>query len=291
MGKGGFSCVMCKNISGRNPGIKFFRFSKDREMSKLWVKACNRTRNKTTEELYKNDRICSVHFNENMYLNDLKTRLLPRAISNAIQTTSNFMENPNCDTYIISQESTSGSGQEFYQELENTDELSYGQMELIPTDEKPMISEERNISREEIEELDSSKVLEKQIQTPQKLSYNTPRKNKLKARIRLLQRENKKLKEQLKSALNKSKIKENLQYYCQLTEKILSLSIATFVKEQAKLNQQSIKGRKYSMQFKQFCLSIYFAGPKSYKILRRELILPSLRTLQRSLSPYKYLPD
>ncbi|TGZ52928.1 52 kDa repressor of the inhibitor of the protein kinase, partial [Temnothorax longispinosus] len=45
--------------------------------SRLWLKACNRTINRTTEELYKNYRICSVHFNENMYLNDLKTRLLP----------------------------------------------------------------------------------------------------------------------------------------------------------------------------------------------------------------------
>jgi len=84
---------------------------------------------------------------------------------------------------------------------------------LFVADEKLIISEERNISREEVEELDSSQTLEKKIQTPQKLSYNTPRKNKLKARIRLLQQKNRKLKEQLKSALNKSKIRENLQYY------------------------------------------------------------------------------
>ncbi|KMQ88224.1 thap domain-containing [Lasius niger] len=64
-----------------------------------------------------------------MYLNDLKTRLLPRAIPNATQTTSNVMANPNCDTYIISQEST-GFGQEFHQESKiNTNELLYGQME------------------------------------------------------------------------------------------------------------------------------------------------------------------
>lgn len=57
---------------------------------------------RTTEELYKNYRICSDHFNENMYLNDLKTRLLPAAIPNATQTTSNFLTNPTCDTYVIS---------------------------------------------------------------------------------------------------------------------------------------------------------------------------------------------
>ncbi|XP_024892218.1 uncharacterized protein LOC112467719 isoform X3 [Temnothorax curvispinosus] len=109
------------------------------------------------------------------------------------------------------------------------------------TDGMLILSEERNISREEIKELDFSKVLSKQIQTPQKLSHDTPRKNKLKARIISLQREKRKLKEQLKSALEKTKIKENLEYYCQLTDKFLSPSIAALVKEQAKLNQQSIK--------------------------------------------------
>jgi len=50
---------------------------------------------RTTEELYKNYRIYCVPFNENIYLNDLKTRLLPTAIPNATQT-SNFMINPTC---------------------------------------------------------------------------------------------------------------------------------------------------------------------------------------------------
>ncbi|EZA52882.1 52 kDa repressor of the inhibitor of the protein kinase, partial [Ooceraea biroi] len=89
----------CKNISERNSGIKFFRFPKDPEMSKLWIKVCNRTINRTADELYKNYRICSVHFNENMYLNDIRSRLLPRAIPNAI--TPNVMANN--DTCIIPQ--------------------------------------------------------------------------------------------------------------------------------------------------------------------------------------------
>lgn len=69
--------------------------------SRLWVKACNRIIDRTPEELYKNYRVCSAHFNENMYLNDLKTRLLPQAIP-ILQTTSNST-NTNCDTNIISQ--------------------------------------------------------------------------------------------------------------------------------------------------------------------------------------------
>ncbi|RLU17961.1 hypothetical protein DMN91_010202 [Ooceraea biroi] len=172
-------------------------------MSKLWIKACNRTINRTAEELYKNYRIYSVHFNENMYLNDIKSRLLPRAIPNAI--TPNVMANS--DTCIIPQ------GNE-------------------------MLMTECNTSKEEI---DIVQVVSKEVQMPQTLSHDTPRKNKLKGRIISLQRENRKLKEQLKNSLKKSKIKENLEYYGQLTNKFLSPSIAALVKEQAKLSAQSIK--------------------------------------------------
>lgn len=129
------------------------------------------------------------------------------------------------------------------------------------------------------EEIDILQVVSKEVQTPEMLSHDTPRKNKLKGRIISLQRETRKLKQQLKNALKKSKIKENLEYYCQLSDKFLS-PLAALVKEQAKLSAQSIKGRKYSVQFKQFCLSIYFSGPKSYKVLCKKLILPSPRTLQ-----------
>lgn len=150
-----------------------------------------------------------------------------------------------------------------------------------------MILDEPNTSREEI---NSSKTLNKEIQTSKKLSHDTPRKNKLKGRIISLQREKRKLQEQLKNALKKTKIEDNLEYYCQLTDKLLSPSLAVFVKEQAKLNQQLLKGRKYSIQFKQFCLSIYFTGPKCYKILHKELLLPSPRTLQRSIESLQISP-
>lgn len=44
------------------------------------------------------------------------------------------------------------------------------------------------------------------------------------------------------------------------------------------------------MQFKQFCLNIYFTGPKSYKVLLKERILLSLRTLQRSIESLEMFP-
>ena len=61
-----------------------------------------------------------------------------------------------------------------------------------------IIPDEHNISRREIA---SSKLSSKQIQMPQNLSHNSPRKNRLKSRIISLQRENRILKQQLKNVL------------------------------------------------------------------------------------------
>lgn len=160
-----------------------------------------------------------------MYLNDLKTRLLPKAIPIPIQTLNST--NTNCDTDVISQENT-GSELDFLQESEiNT----YEQMELVESnsvDETMLMTSEDN-SRKEVDPSEILNTISKQVQTPKKLSHNTLRKNKLKKKIISLQRENRKLKEQLKNAMNKGKIKETVEHYYQLTEKYLSSSLAAFV--------------------------------------------------------------
>lgn len=56
--------------------------------SKLWIAACRRTDlfSKTPIELYKNYRVCKVHFTRDMFLNYEQTRLQPHAIPNSILT-------------------------------------------------------------------------------------------------------------------------------------------------------------------------------------------------------------
>lgn len=51
------------------------------------------------------------------------------------------------------------------------------------------------------------------------------------------------------------------------------------------------KGRRYSNDFKTYCLSLYFIGPKLYKKeLVRKLGLPSVRTLARFIQHVKIPP-
>ncbi|EFN80428.1 hypothetical protein EAI_00072, partial [Harpegnathos saltator] len=50
--------------------------------SKLWVEACGRQDliKKTCKELYKNYRVCAIHFSQEMFLNDLRNRLQSYAV-------------------------------------------------------------------------------------------------------------------------------------------------------------------------------------------------------------------
>ncbi|XP_026829979.1 uncharacterized protein LOC105276581 isoform X2 [Ooceraea biroi] len=74
------SVKRCKNTTA-NSNCRFFRFPKDNARAKQWVTACNREDLvlKTAEYLYAINRICSDHFEDRMYANDLKSRLLPSA--------------------------------------------------------------------------------------------------------------------------------------------------------------------------------------------------------------------
>lgn len=52
--------------------FEFFR-------SKLWLRNCGRIIETSTENLYKNYRVCENHFKSSMFLNDLRNRLQPHA--------------------------------------------------------------------------------------------------------------------------------------------------------------------------------------------------------------------
>ncbi|XP_077272910.1 uncharacterized protein LOC143903292 isoform X2 [Temnothorax americanus] len=86
MNRGGYSCAMskCPNISGRVPGLSFFRFPKDTERCKLWLKNCGRTFKVPMEKLHTSYRVCGNHFESRIFLNHLKNRLQPHAVPKPI---------------------------------------------------------------------------------------------------------------------------------------------------------------------------------------------------------------
>lgn len=114
-------------------------------------------------------------------------------------------------------------------------------------------------------------------QTPAHLSSNTPRKTKLKFQVRSLKRNievKKKLREKIKSE------KDELDCFKNYCDKFLNKPLAEIIKVQAMLKNKIPKARRYSQEYKNFALTLYFLGPKAYRFLEKILILPKKRTLE-----------
>ncbi|KAG5897421.1 hypothetical protein JTB14_032113 [Gonioctena quinquepunctata] len=84
--RGGVRCIArnCDSSTiSKTEFLKFHRFPKDETMCKIWIGACGREElleTKLIGDFYKNYRVCSKHFENEMYNNPFeKSRLLPNA--------------------------------------------------------------------------------------------------------------------------------------------------------------------------------------------------------------------
>lgn len=100
----------------------------------------------------------------------------------------------------------------------------------------------------------------------------TPRKRRL---LSLLRQKNR--------ALKKRKLSGPINFAEFLASNNVNLPTKLFdlIKMQIDAHKQNIRNLRYSDKFKQFALTLYFMGPKSYRFLSKTLKLPSVRTLQR----------
>ncbi|CAL1681151.1 unnamed protein product [Lasius platythorax] len=229
--KGGNCCAftMCSNIGGRTENISFFRFPKDIERSKLWVEACGRQdlMKKTSEELYKNYRVCALHFSQKMFLNDLQNRLQ----SNAVPIREHNMQEDITPCNITPNQCNDQERLELPLESDIllldhvVDHVEANTSNYIPN----------------IEEKES-----KETQTDSTLSRNSPHKKlKFKKRNATLRKKIYKLQKKINTNIintkNKIETQECIEQYFNLTDKFLPAPIAEFVKTQVRLHQQEKK--------------------------------------------------
>lgn len=153
-----------------------------------------------------------------------------------------------------------------------------------------MIINENNQKDQEVQITQISVTQDEEIQTDCTLSRNSPRKIILKKKIHSLQKKLRKVQKQLieqKASSTKNFKKPSLLEYCDATDQLLPPSIAFFVKAQLHLSQKLSKGRKYSIEFKKMCLSLYLSGSKTYEVLSKQFCLPSTRSLRRMVENFK----
>lgn len=132
-------------------------------------------------------------------------------------------------------------------------------------------------------------------QTNTELSEGTPRKRKLRKAVKRLQNEKQYLKEKIiklgKRVSSECLEKLTLEDYKRLTHKFCpSTTVAHFIN--AQVSQFSKEAIDISTEeFKNYCLSLYFQGPKLYKNeLVKTFCLPSIVALRRFIQNIKVSP-
>lgn len=116
---------------------------------------------------------------------------------------------------------------------------------------------------------------------------------KLKAKVRSLEQRNRRLQKKIKNQKNiepaGKKQKEHETLY-QLACKFFPQSFARIIFAQIDAQNKSKRGRRYSTEFKQFALCLYFFSPQNYRMLKKEIALPSIRTLQLFTQTWQIKP-
>ncbi|CAG9826859.1 unnamed protein product [Diabrotica balteata] len=74
------AATKCCNNS-RKSSVSFFSFPKDVNRAKIWLMACGREDLlDKAERLHTSHRLCGTHFDNKMFLNDMRNRLQPSAV-------------------------------------------------------------------------------------------------------------------------------------------------------------------------------------------------------------------
>lgn len=244
--------------------------------SKLWLDACNRSDLlHKVDTLHKSHFICDAHFPPRMIKKGKRQLLRKDAVPLkliASNVTNEAVPGPSSSTTKTS--------------LEQSASILYNLLE------SPSSSTEKG------ESVQTSPIRSptRYVQTSEALTYQTPRKEKLRhinndlqLKIKALTKENQKLLSKCDKL--EKKLQENmnqtitLEQYKTFTYALCpSKEVADFIVVQISQSMKSSKGRRYSDQFKMKCLSLYFAGPKVYKtILTKLFCLPGPQTLTRLL--------
>lgn len=114
-----------------------------------------------------------------------------------------------------------------------------------------------------------------QVQTPLYLSNDTPRKRKLLSEVHRCQK--------MPKVTNNKQSEANT--FLKLCDKFLTPNLAHVVKQQTKIKTHQGKGNRYNLQYKIFCLNLYYVSPQAYNLLKNTLCLPSKQTLTKMFIP------
>lgn len=116
--------------------------------------------------------------------------------------------------------------------------------------------------------------LDEYTQTPSSLSWDSPRKHKMRMEIKRLTS----LAVRPKSDDEENLSKDRITAY---VRKHFDQGLANIIELHLNFQEKCPQAYRYTAEYKQFALTIYFLGPNVYKYLQKMLHLPSMSTLYR----------
>lgn len=86
------------------------------------------------------------------------------------------------------------------------------------------------------------------------------------------------------------KRKLNINDFNQLCDSYLPANLSRFVKAQADIHKRKPQGSRYDNKYKEFALSLYFTSQKTYRLLSKTFVLPTIKSLQRMTQLLDFKP-
>jgi len=127
-------------------------------------------------------------------------------------------------------------------------------------------------------------------QTPLYLTNKTPRKLKLYNELQSKNKEIKDMKKQINAITQQLANVNTVEQMLTLTKQFLPPSLFLIISTHINRRNTKATGYRYSNEFKQLALTIYFLGPKVYRFLQSTLALPNPCTLRRITKHYEINP-
>ena len=127
-------------------------------------------------------------------------------------------------------------------------------------------------------------------QTSKSLTASTPRKNKLRKFLRAKSNRLNYIKSRYSSPNGSKNIQMTLNDYMLSVGVKFPPLLYELVKTQFELHKPKKKAPRYSDMFKQFALTIYFLGPKVYRMLSKTIKLTSKRLLSKTIENWPNEP-
>ncbi|KAJ8963686.1 hypothetical protein NQ317_017306 [Molorchus minor] len=279
-----YCCVKsCRNNSTTS-GVTLFRFPKDSERCLIWLKNCGRMdlAKLSPEHLYTNYRLCNTHFQNKMFAgpvadlskNKLKKYATPEVV---------VLEECNVPTTEISEDVLEDS-----EEHKTPEKLEFSEIaSQINWDDNPGTLrstdiKQENIPRDIVEPLygeptpGTSKSPDVEhtmyrtedvaIQTPQSLSWDSPRKQELRLKIKRLSSERRIHDVEQTPSKRQTLSKEHVLAYF---KEHFNEGFTNLIETSLNLRERNPKGYRYTQEYKQFALTVYFLGPNVYEYLAK----------------------